>query len=133
MTPTPRSLGRLSREIARRELKTLVDTAGARSAVLFSSDGFEIASQTSGSADAGRLAAIGSSLAALGSAISAEVGLSDFERTTIESRDGTVLIMRLHGSKSMSLVVVADQNAILGTLLWAVQRSCQTLGRLAGE
>ena len=133
MTPAPRALGRLSREIARRELATLVDTAGATSAVLFSSDGFEIASQTRQAADAGRLAAIGSSLAALGSAISSEVGLSDFERTTIESRDGTVLIMRVHGSKSMSLAVVADQNAILGTLLWAVQRCCQTLGRLSGE
>ncbi len=133
MTPASRPLGRLSRELARRELAILVDTAGATSAVLFSPDGFEIASQTSGSADAGRLAAIGSSLAALGSAISGEVGLSDFERTTIESRDGTVLIMRVQGSKTMSLAVVAGQSAVLGTLLWAVQRCCQTLGGLAGE
>lgn len=133
MTPPSRNIGRLSREFARRELATLMETAGVKSAVLFSADGFEIASQATDAAAAARLAAIGSSLSALGSAIAAEAGLRDFERTMIESSDGTVLIMRVHGTRAMSLAAVADHGAVLGTLLWATQRCCEALGRIAGE
>ena len=131
MSASPRSLGKLSREFARHQLATLADTVGVKSAVLFSSDGFEIASHATDATGAARLAAIGSSLAALGSAISAEAGLRDFERTMIESSDGTVLIMRVSGSLSMSLAIIADHTAVLGTLLWAAQRCCQALGKVA--
>jgi uncharacterized protein len=133
VTPAARSLGRLSREFARRELATLAETGGVRSTVLFTADGFEVASHAADPAAASRLAAIGSSLAALGSAISAEAGLHDFERTLVESSDGLVLIMRVGGTRAMSLAVVTDQTAVLGTVLWAAQRSCQALERISSE
>lgn len=133
MTTSPRNFGRLSREFARRELATLAETPGVRSTVLFSADGFEIASHAADAAAAARLAAIGSSLAALGSAISAEAGLHDFERTLIESSDGIVLIMRVDSARAMSLAVVTDKSAVLGTILWATQRACQSLHRIGHE
>ena len=133
MTTSPRNLGRLSREFARRELATLAETLGISSTVLFTSDGFEIASHAADPAAAARLAAIGSSLAALGSAISAEAGLHDFERTLVESSDGIVLIMRVGSTRAMSLAVVTDRTAVLGTILWATQRACQSLERLGRE
>ena len=118
MTTSPRNLGRLSREFARRELATLAETPGISSTVLFTSDGFEIASHAADPAAAARLAAIGSSLAALGSAISAEAGLHDFERTLVESSDGIVLIMRVGSTRAMSLAVVTDQTAVLTYRYW---------------
>jgi predicted regulator of Ras-like GTPase activity (Roadblock/LC7/MglB family) len=121
------------REAARRHLQALGEVAGVRSAVLFSADGFEIASHATDTALASRLAAIGSSLAALGGAISAEAGLRDFERSTIESADGTVTIMRLRGSPPMSLAVIADRKATLGRLLWATRHCCDALTQFLDE
>ena len=111
-------------------LDALGGVGGVRSAVLFSSDGFEIAALSADANASARLAAIGSSLSALGSAISSEAGLSEFDRTTIESPDGTVIIMRVRADQALSLVVVAGKRVMLGQLLWATQNCCQAIGKL---
>lgn len=121
---------KLSRELARKVLESYREVAGVQCAVLFSSDGFEIASYATDAAASARFAAIGSSLAALGTALSTEAGLGEFGRATIESEGGAVTIMRVGSGQSMSLAVVANRNAVLGQLLWATQRCCQTLARL---
>lgn len=122
--------GRVSRELLKRVLETLGELSGVQCAVLFSPDGFEIASHAADTAASARLAAIGSSLSALGSAISAEAGLGEFERTMIESREGTVIIMRVGGAGALSLVVVAGRNVVLGQLLWATQQCCQAAAKV---
>lgn len=127
---TPPRLGNVPRDLARKLLESYGSAAGVQSAVLFTPDGFEIASHATDATASARLAAIGSSLAALGEAISTEAGLNRFERTTIESRDGTVMIMRIDGKSPMSLVVVTGKDVILGQLLWATQRCCQALSKL---
>lgn len=126
-----RSNPRVPAEVATRLLQVYRDIAGVQSAVLFSADGFELASYSADEAAAARLAAIGSSLAALGGAISAEAGLDDFTRATIESRRGTVTIMRAGNDGAMSLAVVAGRTAVLGQILWATQRCCEELAAAA--
>lgn len=121
--------GRVSRELLKRVLEPLGALPGVKCAVLFSPDGFEIASHAADAAASARLAAIGSSLSALGSAISAEAGLSEFDRTMIESRDGTVIITRVEAA-SMSLVVVAGKATVLGQLLWATKDCCQSVAKV---
>jgi len=121
------SNSRVSREAAQKVLQSYRDVLGVQCAVLFSADGFELASYAADDAASARLAAIGSSLAALGSAISSEAGLDACERTTIESKGGTVTIMRVGDDGDMSLAVVAGRNAVLGQLLWATKRCCQAL------
>lgn len=116
--------GRVAREVLRRHLEPLGELAGVRGAVLFSADGFEIASFSIDDEASARLAAIGSSLAALGRAISVEAGLSNFDRTLIEGQDGTVMITRVEGAAGLSLAVIAGKNAVLGRLLWASKRCC---------
>ncbi|MBN8726714.1 MAG: roadblock/LC7 domain-containing protein [Xanthomonadales bacterium] len=125
---TSHRMSRVSREIARKQLELLGQAAGVRSAVLFTSDGFEVAAHAADAEASARLAAIGSSLAALGSAIAGEAGLGEFERTLIESPDGTVIIQRVGSSRAMSLAAIGDRKAVLGKLLWAVQ---QASGQLA--
>ena len=121
---------KLSRELARKVLESYREITGVQCAVLFSSDGFEIASYAADSAASARFAAIGSSLAALGAALSTEAGLGEFGRATLESDGGAVTIMRVGNGQAMSLAVVANRDAVLGRLLWATQRCCQTLARL---
>jgi predicted regulator of Ras-like GTPase activity (Roadblock/LC7/MglB family) len=121
---------KVSRELARKILESYRELASVECAVLFSSDGFEIASHAADPAAASRLAAIGSSIAALGTALASESGLDDFERTTIETAKGAVTIMRVGKSGSMSLAVVAGENSVLGQLLWTTQRCCEALAEL---
>ena len=123
-------LGRVSRELMKKPVSALGEVAGVQCVVLFSSDGFEIVSHAANAAASARLAAIGSSLSALGSAISAEAGMREFDRTTIESQDGTVIIMRINSAAAMSLAVVGGKNAVLGQLLWATKQCCQALGNV---
>lgn len=133
MRMNTRRWGRPMRELADRHLETVMALAGVRSVVLFSADGFELASRSLDSEASVRLAAIGSSLAALGTAISGEAGLRDFERTTIEGADGTIVIMRIDGSDAMSIAVVASRGTTLGRLLWATQHCCRELGKAINE
>ena len=49
--------------------------------------------------------------------------------TTIESADGTVVIMRVDGTDAASLAVVAARGAVLGQLLWATHQCCTSLAR----
>lgn len=133
MRMTTKQWGRTAREMARKHLETVGALAGVKSVVVFSSDGFELASHSIDPALSVRLAAIGSSLAALGSAIAGEVGMRDFDRTTIETQDGTVIIMRVDGTDAVSLAVVAGSQALLGQLLWATRQCCQDLGNMMNE
>jgi len=127
---TSHRMSRVSREVARKQLELLGQVGGLRSAILFTSDGFEVAAHAADADASARLAAIGSSLAALGSAIAGEAGLSDFERTIIESRDGTVIIQRVGTARMMSLAAIADRHAVLGKLLWGVQQTAEALATL---
>lgn len=128
----PRKL-RIPRDLANKALAGIGQLESVKSVVLFSADGFEQASYSADAATSARLAAIGSSLAALGSAIAGEVGMRDFERTTIETQDGTVIITRVEGNKNLSVAVVADPKAMLGQLLWATRRCCMELSQLLTE
>lgn len=120
------------RESFNKVLGAYADVEGVRGAVLFSDDGFELAAYGVDADLRARLAALGSSLAALGVAISAEAGLHDFERAIFESRDGTILIMRV-ADQAMSLVVVADKRISVGRALWTAQHCCAALTRITGH
>jgi len=114
-------------------LGAYADVDGVRGAVLFSADGFELAAYGVDTNLRARLAAIASSLAALGIAITAEAGLHDFERAMFESRDGTILIVRVGADQAMSLVVVADKRISVGRALWTAQHCCVALTRITGH
>ena len=121
------------RESFDKVLNAYADVDGVRSAVLFSADGFELAAYGVDTHLHARLAAIASSLAALGIAITAEAGLNDFERAMFESRDGTILIVRAGADQAMSLVVVADKRISVGRALWTAQHCCAALNRITGH
>ncbi|HJU37999.1 MAG TPA: roadblock/LC7 domain-containing protein, partial [Tahibacter sp.] len=93
MTAAPR-FGKVATGVAQKQLEAFgQSTPGVVSAVLLSADGFEIASLKVGKIGAERLAAMGSSLGAIGSAIAREAGIVDCNRLIIEADSGTVVIM----------------------------------------
>ncbi|HET9048900.1 MAG TPA: roadblock/LC7 domain-containing protein [Chiayiivirga sp.] len=119
--------GRVEREVLRRHLEALGELRGVRGAVLFSPDGFEVASYSVDKEASMRLAAIGSSLAALGSAIASEAGLDSFDRTLIEGHGGTVMITRVDGEAGLALAVIANPDVVLGRLLWGSKHCCDEI------
>jgi predicted regulator of Ras-like GTPase activity (Roadblock/LC7/MglB family) len=134
MTAAPR-FGKVATGVAQKQLEAFgQSTPGVVSAVLLSADGFEVASLKVGKAGAERLAAMGSSLGAIGSAIAKEAGIVECSRMIIEADSGTVVIMHVPDAKPpMSLAVVADGASVLGQLLWAARNCCSAIGRAFRE
>jgi predicted regulator of Ras-like GTPase activity (Roadblock/LC7/MglB family) len=134
MSASPR-FGRVATGVAQKQLDAFgASTPGVVSAVLMSADGFEVASLQVGKGGAARLAAMGSSLTAIGSAIAREAGIVECNRMIIEAESGTVVIMTIPDSKPpMSLAVVSNGSSVLGQLLWAAKNCCAAIGRAFKE
>lgn len=127
--------GRVATGVAQKHLDSFgATTPGVVSAVLLSADGFEVASLQVAKDGAARLAAMGSSLSAIGAAIAKEAGIVKCNRMIIEADSGTVIIMHVPQAKpQMSLAVVANGDLVLGQLLWAAKNCCAAIGRAFQE
>lgn len=119
---------------ANRHLEAFGDRApGLSAAVLLSSDGFELASLKVAEDSASRLAAMGSSLAAIGSAIAGEAGLTECNRLIVESESGVIAVSRVSGARPpLVLVVVVNDSETLGKLIWATGDCCKALEKVFG-
>jgi predicted regulator of Ras-like GTPase activity (Roadblock/LC7/MglB family) len=122
-------------EAIRRQLMQFGEASpGIQLAVLSTADGFEIASFLAPGAEAvaTRVAAMTSSLTAIGDAITRETGLHGSRNLIIESDNGIVLMVSLRDAKpKMALAIVANKQAILGHLLWATRNTGAAIERIA--
>lgn len=92
-------------------------------ALISSADGFEIAAVLPETHSPAKLAAMTSSLVALGEAVSDEAGVGGCVNVVIESQAGRLLLMDIPGDSKSLLTVVSDNSTTLGHALWAV-REC---------
>jgi len=124
-------LSQTATELAQQQLQALrSSTTGITSAVLLSSDGFEVTSLETDKGKASRLAAMGSSLAAISSAIAKEAGISECSRLIVESEEGVVAVMKVpNSSPPLVLAVVANDASRLGQLLWGAKHCCAALSQ----
>lgn len=77
-----------------------------------------------------RLAAMGSSLAAISSAIAQEAGIAACQRLIVESEEGMVAVMKVPDCKPpMILVVVCSDQTKLGQLIWSARQCCTELSK----
>ena len=124
-------LGKTETAVAQKELENFQEnTKGVTSAVLLRTDGFEVASLQVNKDSASRLAAMGSSLAAISSAIAKEAGISECRRLIVESEEGVVAVMTVpDSSPPLVLAVVANDASRLGQLLWGAKHCCAALSK----
>jgi uncharacterized protein len=127
--------GRVATGVAQRQLDAFVQaTPGVLSAVLLSADGFEVAAVQTGKGGAARLAAMGSSLSAIGSAIAREAGIVECNRMVIESDSGTIVIMNIPDARPpLSVAIIAGDGCVLGRLLWSAKHCCGAIARAFRE
>ena len=106
------------------------DTVGVVSATATTADGFAVASTLTTREESDKLAAMASSTSALAAAFARETGRGTPERVIVESDGGYNLALRVPGGPmELVLTVVADRDAVLGTLLWNCRATADKLAR----
>lgn len=97
----------------------LKDAVDVRGALIATTDGFEVArAPASGGFSASKLAAMASSILALGAATTREVGLKDCRNVLVDSEDGRLLLLSIPAQPTpLVLCVYGSRSASLGYLL----------------
>lgn len=99
----------------------LRDINGVTAVVVATVDGFALASAFNGDNDAGRIAAMASSISAIGSVVAMEAGLGTYRSVTINTESGFVVVHAVP-RRDVELVinVIANGNAILAQVVHRV-------------
>lgn len=104
------------------------ETSGVTAALVATTDGFEVSSVLHQALSAEKMAAMTSSILALGDAVLGEADLKDCQNVVIESGDGLIVMLAVGDArKELLLSVIADRNAMLGQVLWAARRCCSEI------
>ncbi|RYY91843.1 MAG: hypothetical protein EOO24_30430 [Comamonadaceae bacterium] len=96
---------------------------GVRAVVIATEDGFELAGRMENNAQVARLAALASSLAALGALAGEESNLGACDNVTIEAAQGhLVMVQARHAEVDLIVSVVTSRDAIIGQVLYLSKR-----------
>ncbi|MDO4643340.1 MAG: roadblock/LC7 domain-containing protein [Cardiobacteriaceae bacterium] len=108
-----------------------VETPGVKNVLLATPDGFEIASHADSSKhSADNLAAVGSSLFALGSSLISEFDLGTTKSITIDSERGKVYICSVSvDDKALIIMIQSTQNAMLAHILHGANKLSDQIGK----
>lgn len=104
---------------ARHECSKLLEQQGVLGVVISSVDGFDVAHAVTNSLEPSRIAAMASSIAAIGIVVSQEVGLGASKSVTVNTEDGFVYITTVELAGNVcSLNVIANGAAILAQIIY---------------
>lgn len=125
------SAGRTERALCQRQLDALRALEPRITGALITTvDGFDIAANLPPRLSIPKLAAMTSSLLALGDVVSAESGLSACINVVIEGAAGRILLMDIPNQRRKLLLTVLCGNEVtLGSVLWAVKQIVADTGR----
>ncbi len=112
------------------QLKNLTSqNPGVLAAQVCTVDGFEVVAVHRDEETRRRLAAMASSIHALGSALVREVDLGCYENLVLEGSKGKMLMMSVPGCEgSLLLTAIASQDALFGHFHYVCRACCQALG-----
>lgn len=105
---------------AQQECQQFLDEkTGLMAVVIASGDGFDIASAVSKALVPARIAAMASSIAAIGAVVSQEVSLGNSKSVTVNTEHGFTYITHIEiGGNNCILNVIADSSAILAQVIY---------------
>jgi len=103
-------------------------------AVVTTSDGFEVAVMQRGGVSHAKLAAMTSAMHALGDAMVGESTLTNCQNVIVEAETGHILMLAVPNVKEgLLLSVIADHQVTIGRLLWASKRCCRHISDELGR
>ncbi|WP_028601598.1 roadblock/LC7 domain-containing protein [Ottowia thiooxydans] len=119
------------KEIASREAELFLNEVNGVTAVVVASiDGFDIAAAMK-HGDAARVAAMASSISAIGSVVSQEANLGRSKSVTINTESGFAMVYAVHRTDAELIVnVIADGNAILAQVAYRAAEFSRTLANI---
>jgi predicted regulator of Ras-like GTPase activity (Roadblock/LC7/MglB family) len=96
----------------------LADVTGVVAVIVASVDGFDVASAVTRGVDPARVAAMASSIAAIGVVVAQEAGLGRMRSVTISTDDGFALVSSArHGGTDLVVNVLAGRDAVLAQVV----------------
>ncbi len=99
--------------------RVLDDVSGIASVVIATPDGFEIASAALRDFEPSRIAAMASSIAAIGAVVSQEARLGRCKCITVATDNGFALVSPVHSGETELVVnVIADAGAVLAQVMY---------------
>ena len=125
--PLPEAVKALARNEAQ---KVMNELTGVTAVVVATEDGFDIASVVSANLDAGRIAAMASSISAISTVVSQEAGLGRNRSVTIDTESGFAMVYSVHRSDAALVInVIADSRAILAQVNYRTSQMARSLGQ----
>lgn len=117
------------RALAQREADALVnELEGVTAAVVATADGFDVAACVRGSAEPARIAALASSIAAIGQAVSAESGLGESRCVTINTTAGFAVVhAATRADIALVVQIIASERALVGAVTYRAAEAARRL------
>ncbi len=131
-TPIPVPLTEVERALCERALTDLLQTtSGIERTLIATPDGFEVAFATRGKRfNVARLAAMSSSILAVGSAMSGELRLDACRNVIVEAEKGTLVLFTIPCKRAqLVLSALAPKDSTLGLVLVATRACAQEIAR----
>jgi predicted regulator of Ras-like GTPase activity (Roadblock/LC7/MglB family) len=108
--------------------KLMDNIHGIKAVVISTEDGFEIAAWVENTAQVSRLAAMASSMAALGAIAGEESQLGTCDNIMIEAPKGYLTMMQArHPKINLIISIITDKDAVMGQVLYFSRQVCKTL------
>lgn len=115
-------------QAARAATHSLQDLCGVAAVVVASADGFDIASTVSRGVDAARVAAMASSISAIGTVVAQEGQLGRCRQITVNTAEGFVHVSSVNRADGeLVLSVIADAGAVLAQVAYSVAEQVRAL------
>jgi predicted regulator of Ras-like GTPase activity (Roadblock/LC7/MglB family) len=107
-----------------------IEVSGVVAVVIATVDGFDVASSARGAADAQRIAALASSIAAIGDVVSSEAGLGRSRGITVATERGFVVVQQVP-RRDVGLVinVIAGGDAVLAQVSYRTAQAVRLLAQ----
>lgn len=119
------------RRVAHAEARTIIEElTGVIAVVIATVDGFDIASETTRGVEAARIAAMASSISAIGEVVATEAALGRNNSVTISSEKGFAFVQTVY-RQDVALVinVIADASAVLAQIAYRTGQCAGALQR----
>lgn len=105
--------------MARSECEKLLEQQGVLGVVISSIDGFDVASAVNNNLEPAKIAAMTSSIAAIGVVVSQEAALGVSKSVTVNTADGFVYINNIDlAGNQCGLNVIANNTAVLAQIIY---------------
>lgn len=113
---------------ARQAVSRLQELNGIVAVVVATSDGFDVASAVSRDVDPARVAAMASSIAAIGAVVAQEGKLTGCRHVTVGAHDGFVHVAAVaRADVQLVINVIADANAVLGQVAYGAAEQARLI------